>query len=81
MAERPNISEIEQWASMIGGAVLTLYGLSRLRRHGWIFATFGVLLFRRGLTRHCHTYDVLGMSTAWMDAQDWNTGHDGDQVC
>jgi uncharacterized membrane protein len=59
-----NISEAERWASMIGGAALTLYGVSRLRRNGWILATFGVLLVRRGFTRHCHTYDLLNMSTA-----------------
>jgi hypothetical protein len=60
----PNISEVERWGSMIGGAALTLYGLTRLRRRGWILATFGVLLFWRGATRHCYTYDLLGISTA-----------------
>jgi uncharacterized membrane protein len=59
-----NISDRERWGSMIGGAALTLYGLSRVRRHGWILAAFGVLLFRRGATGHCHTYDLLGVSTA-----------------
>jgi len=49
---------------MIGGAALTLYGVSRLRRNGWILAAFGLLLLRRGFTRHCHTYDLLSMSTA-----------------
>jgi Protein of unknown function (DUF2892) len=64
MADRRNISEAERWGSLIGGVALTAYGLGRFRRHGWILATFGVLLFRRGLTRHCHTYDLLGVSTA-----------------
>ena len=48
---------------MIGGAALTLYGLGRWRRGGWILAGFGVLLFRRGATGHCVTYDLLGVSS------------------
>lgn len=59
-----NISDAERWASMAGGTALTLYGLSRFRRQGWILAAFGLLLFRRGASGHCHTYDVLGVSTA-----------------
>jgi uncharacterized membrane protein len=59
-----NISEAERWGSMVGGAALTLYGVSRFRRHGWILAAFGVFLFRRGATGYCHTYDALGVSTA-----------------
>jgi uncharacterized membrane protein len=61
---RRNISDAERWASMAGGAALTLYGLARFRRRGWILATFGILLLRRGATGHCHTYDYLGGSTA-----------------
>ena len=66
MSERPivNVGDRERWGSMIGGAALTLYGLSRLRRRGWMLAAFGVLLFRRGATGYCHTYDFLGVSTA-----------------
>jgi uncharacterized membrane protein len=66
MNDRPgvNINDRERWGSMVGGAALTLYGLSRLRRRGWILAAFGVLLFRRGATGHCQTYDLLGLSTA-----------------
>ncbi|HEY7497966.1 MAG TPA: DUF2892 domain-containing protein [Vicinamibacterales bacterium] len=59
-----NISDAERWGSMIGGAALTLYGLSRFSRGGWILSAFGVLLFRRGATAHCHTYDLFGVSTA-----------------
>lgn len=59
-----NISDVERWASLASGTALTLYGLSRLRRHGWILAAFGILLFRRGATGHCHTYQWLGVNTA-----------------
>jgi uncharacterized membrane protein len=61
---RRNISDGERWGSIFGGAALTIYGLSRFRRGGWILATFGVLLLRRGATGHCDTYDLLGVSTA-----------------
>jgi len=71
-----NISEAERWGSMVVGAALTLYGLSRLRRHGWILATFGTLLFRRGVTGHCYTYDLLGITTAVTD-----TDAEGIRVC
>jgi uncharacterized membrane protein len=64
-----NISETERWTSMAAGAALTLYGVSRRRTSGWILAAFGVLLFRRGATRHCYTYDLLGISTAAPDSQ------------
>ena len=60
---------------MIGGAALTLYGVSRLRRGGWIVAAFGLMLFRRGAIGHCHTYDLLGVSTA--RESDMLNPHDG----
>jgi len=53
---------------MIGGAALTVYGLGRWRRGGWILAGFGVLLFPRGATGHCFTYELLGMRTAASDS-------------
>jgi uncharacterized membrane protein len=61
---RCNMSAADRWASMIGGAALTYYGLRRFRRGGWILSGFGVLLFRRGATGHCFTYDLLGITTA-----------------
>ncbi|HET7218527.1 MAG TPA: DUF2892 domain-containing protein [Vicinamibacterales bacterium] len=72
-----NISDRERWGSLIGGAALTLYGLSRRRRRGWILAAFGVMLFRRGATGHCHTYDLLGVSTA-RESDMLDSRHDAD---
>jgi hypothetical protein len=43
------------------------YGLSRRQRAGWTLAALGAWLFRRGATGHCHTYDLLGFSTADRD--------------
>jgi uncharacterized membrane protein len=58
---RCNMSDADRLGSVIGGAALTLYGLSKWRRGGWILAGFGVLLVRRGATGHCFTYELLGL--------------------
>ena len=59
-----NISDVEKWISIAAGTGLTLYGLSRLKRNGWLFAGLGGLLLRRGVTGHCDVYEALGMNTA-----------------
>ena len=58
-----NISDIERWISIGAGAALALYGLTR-RRGGWVLAGLGVWLVQRGTSGHCHTYSLLGISTA-----------------
>jgi hypothetical protein len=57
------MSDVDRWGSQLVGAAMTLYGLRHFRRGGWILAGFGVLLFRRGYSGHCHTYDLLGVRT------------------
>jgi uncharacterized membrane protein len=59
-----NLSEFERWASMAAGTALAIYGFSRLRSRGWLYAAFGGLLLRRGVTAHCDVYEALGMNTA-----------------
>jgi uncharacterized membrane protein len=58
-----NISEFERWVSMASGAGLVVYGLSRRRGNGWILATLGGLLFRRGFVGHCVTYVLFDINT------------------
>jgi uncharacterized membrane protein len=58
-----NISEAERWLSMAAGVGLAAYGASRRRPAGWAVAGLGALLFRRGATGHCHTYQLLGINT------------------
>ncbi len=67
-----NISDIEKWTSIAAGTGLALYGLSRLRQSGWLFAGLGGLLLRRGVTGHCDVYEALGLNTA-VSAQDTRT--------
>ncbi len=59
-----NISDVERWLSMAAGVGLAAYGASRRRASGWALAGMGALLFRRGMTGHCQTYEMLGFNTA-----------------
>jgi uncharacterized membrane protein len=59
-----NISETERWLSMAAGIGLAAYGASQRRAAGWALAGVGALLFRRGMTGHCHTYQLFGVNTA-----------------
>src|SRR5262245_33895364 len=62
--ERRNISETERWISMAAGLGLAAYGLSRRRTGGWALMVFGGVLFRRGYSGHCGTYEFLGLNSA-----------------
>jgi len=59
-----NLSDVERWASIAAGAGLAVYGLSRLKSNGWLYAGLGGLLLRRGVTAHCDLYEAVGISTA-----------------
>jgi uncharacterized membrane protein len=59
-----NLSDFERWASLAAGAGLTIYGLSRRKSSGWLYAGLGGLLLRRGATAHCDVYEALGLNTA-----------------
>ena len=62
--ERRNISETERWVSLAAGGGLAAYGLTRGRLGGGVMAGLGAWLVRRGMTGHCDTYQLLGLSTA-----------------
>src|SRR5260221_14770411 len=59
-----NLSEFERWASIAAGAALAVYGLSRLKSNGWLYAGLGALILRRGVTAHCDLYETFGINTA-----------------
>jgi len=60
-----NLSGFERWASIIAGAGLAAYGVSRLKKNdGWMYAGIGSLLLRRGVTAHCDLYEAFGINTA-----------------
>ena len=66
--EGRNIGNVERWGSVAAGVGLAAYGLSRRRGSGWILAGLGAWLVQRGVSGHCHTYQLLGMNTAGTGA-------------
>jgi uncharacterized membrane protein len=59
-----NVGEYERWASVLGGGILALYGLTRRSWRGLALAACGGMLVERGLTGHCRCYAALGINTA-----------------
>jgi uncharacterized membrane protein len=59
-----NVGKIERAASCLGGTALAVMGLRRRDRAGLALALAGGSLLWRGASGHCHTYSMLGMSTA-----------------
>jgi uncharacterized membrane protein len=67
-SSQTNVSEIERWASAIGGGALAVYGLTRVLSGGAlggaVLALVGGALVYRGTTGHCNMYEALGINTA-----------------
>ena len=61
---RRNLSDLEKALSVTAGAGMTLYGLMRPRRGGWLLAALGGMLVERGVTGHCRLYEALNVNTA-----------------
>jgi uncharacterized membrane protein len=59
-----NISDLEKWASLGAGAALAFYGLTRVRRGGWLLTALGGMLVERGASGHCRVYEALNVNTA-----------------
>jgi len=70
-----NISEKERLASLAGGGLLALLGLSRRSWGGLFIALIGAGLLFRGVTQHCKLYDKLGINTA---EEDYDAYYDDD---
>jgi uncharacterized membrane protein len=59
-----NVGSSERIFSILGGAVLGLYGLARIRLSGVVLAALGGALIYRGVTGHCGAYESLGIDRA-----------------
>src|SRR5260370_42117226 len=62
-----NVAEVERWASALGGAALTAYGIKQLQDRspaGAALAAAGSALIYRGATGHCPVYAAAGITTA-----------------
>ena len=62
-----NVSYPERWASVVAGAALAAYGLTRRSVAGAAMAALGGAVVWRGASGHCHVYQALGLSTAETD--------------
>ncbi len=63
-AQPVNVGDKERLLSLLGGAALGLYGLSRRSLGGLALAAMGGSLIYRGASGHCSAYQTLGVSTA-----------------
>ena len=59
-----NMSEMERYLSMLGGAALVIAGISVGRGKGLLAGGLGGALLYRGFTGHCHGYEALGIDTS-----------------
>jgi uncharacterized membrane protein len=57
-----NLGGRERMFSVLGGTVLGLYGLGRIRLSGVLLAGLGGALIYRGMTGSCRLYRALGIS-------------------
>jgi uncharacterized membrane protein len=67
MTSSINVADVERWASAIGGAALTAYGIKQLKERspaGAALAAAGGALMYRGATGHCPMYAAAGITTA-----------------
>ena len=62
-AKRVNVGRGERIATLLGGAAIAWYGLSRGSVTGYTLAAIGGALAYRGLTGYCPMYQTLGIST------------------
>jgi uncharacterized membrane protein len=60
-AHEKNMSEMERTLSVVGGAALALFGLSRMPKTSLILFAGGLYAMYRGANGHCHVYEQLGI--------------------
>jgi uncharacterized membrane protein len=73
MSTQVNLADAERWASALGGAALTAWGIKQLRDQrspaAAMVAAAGASLIVRGATGHCPVYSAARMSTAETDTR------------
>ncbi|HKR60587.1 MAG TPA: SRPBCC family protein [Pyrinomonadaceae bacterium] len=58
-----NVGEWERLASAVAGGALAVYGFRQRTMGGLCLTLTGTALLHRGVTGHCNTYDLLGITT------------------
>jgi uncharacterized membrane protein len=67
MTSTINVADVERWASAVGGALLTAYGVKQLKERapsGAAITAAGSALMYRGATGYCPMYAATGINTA-----------------
>jgi uncharacterized membrane protein len=62
MTSEANVAEVERWASALGGAALTVFGLKQRSMAGAMIAASGGALIYRGATGYCPGYAAAGVN-------------------
>lgn len=62
--DKVNVDEFERLVCLVGGGLLSLYGLLRFSKIGLTLVLTGGYLIYRGLAGHCLAYEASGVSTA-----------------
>ena len=62
-----NVGDPERWLSVVAGAAIVAYGLTRRSISGLLIAGAGGALLWRGATGQCPLYQSLGISTAGLN--------------
>ncbi|HWB00815.1 MAG TPA: SRPBCC family protein [Pirellulales bacterium] len=58
-----NVGQPERLASIALGSAMAVYGLGQLPWRALVFGAAGAALVYRGLSGHCHMYDLLGRTS------------------
>jgi uncharacterized membrane protein len=83
MTSAVNVADVERWASAVGGALLTAYGIKQLKERtpsGAAIAAAGGALIYRGATGHCAMYAATGINTASEETRARLSGRRGVNV-
>ena len=64
-----NVNDVERWCSVVVGAAMAVYGLSRRSAGGFFLAAAGGALVFRGATGNCPIYQALGLTTVEEEAE------------
>jgi uncharacterized membrane protein len=83
MSSGVNVAHVERWASGLGGAALTAYGIKQLKDRtstGVMLAAAGTVLIHRGATGHWALYKTAGVDTARTDTRQVLKGSRGVHV-
>jgi len=75
-----NVPKAERTGSMVAGAGLILYGLSRRSLGGVFIAALGGALLNRGVTGHCAMYEKLGVNSRQLNSESGVRGNKGVKV-